>query len=269
MNLKNHVENMQNMLDELEKIIKCIERSPEINKSGQLICSTIDRHTRFYLQTDDGKKEYLGEDKKDLIKELASKKHYEKMLETAKREREKLLRCIKILTTGRQLADIDKVFPSLHKAVQSLIGPFKVTDDGFALNWLKSNKILRNRKLLNGQYRTLKGEYVKSKSEVIIADRLTFNNVPYIYEASAVLDDWTSIRYPDFMILNKRTRKEYYWEHLGKMGDEEYAVGNQIKIEQFAKNGIILGKNLILSVECKGRPLSTEYVDTIIKEILI
>ena len=269
MNQTNLIENMQEILGELDILIKYIEKSPVMEVQGRLVCCSIGKTTRLYKYSDDGKKEYLGEDKKDLIKELARKKHYEKMLETAKREREKLLRCIKILTTGRQLADIDKVYSSLHKAVQGLIGPFKMTDDGFALNWLKSNKILRNRKLLNGQYRTLKGEYVKSKSEVIIADRLTFNNVPYIYEASAVLDDWTSIRYPDFMILNKRTRKEYYWEHLGKMGDEEYAVGNQIKIEQFAKNGIILGKNLILSVECKDRPLSTEYVDTIIKEILI
>lgn len=269
MNLKKLVENMQKMKDELEKLTKHIESCPEINASGRLICSTIDRNTRFYLQTEDGKKEYLGEDRKDLIKELAKKKHYEKMLATAKREREKLSRCIKILTTGQQIADIDKVYPSLHKAVQKLIGPFNITDDGYALKWLKDNTRLKNRKQLNGQYKTLKGEYVKSKSEVIIADRLTFNGIPYVYEASAVLDDWMSTRYPDFKILNKRTRKEYYWEHLGMMGDEEYAVGNQVKIEQFAKNGIILGKNLILSVECKDRPLSTEYVDTIIKEILV
>ena len=204
-----------------------------------------------------------------LIKTLAKKQHYVKMLSTAKRERSKLERCIKILKSGQQMSDIDEVYPSLHKAVRSLTGPFTITDDGFALTWLKSNKILRNQKQLGGQFKTLKGEYVKSKSEVIIADRLTFNGVPYIYEASAVLDDWTSTRYPDFLILNKRTRKEYYWEHLGMMGNEEYAVSNQIKIEQFAKNGIILGKNLILSVECKERPLSTEYVDGIIKEILL
>lgn len=269
MNLKNLIENMNKMLDDLEKIIRFLGRSPEISVSGRLIRSTMDTYTRFYCQMDDGKKEYLGEDKKDLIKALARKQHYEKMLATAKREREKLSRCIKILTTGQQIADIDEVYPSLHKAVQKLIGPFNITDDGYALKWLKDNTRLKNRKQLNGQYKTLKGEYVKSKSEVIIADRLTFNGIPYVYEASAVLDDWMSTRYPDFKILNKRTRKEYYWEHLGMMGDEEYAVGNQVKIEQFAKNGIILGKNLILSVECKDRPLSTEYVDTIIKEILV
>lgn len=269
MNLKNLVENMQKMLDKLEKIIKFIEGRPEINTPGRLVCSTVNMHTRFYNHMDDGKMEYLGNDKRDLIKTLATKQHFVKMLDTAKREKEKLSRCIRILTSGHQMADIDEVYPSLHKAVRSLAGPFNMTDDGIASAWLKNNRYLRNRKQLDGQFKTLKGEYVKSKSEVIIADRLTFNGIPYVYEASAVLDDWTSVRYPDFKILNKRTHKEYYWEHLGKIGDEEYALSNQIKIEQFAKNGIILGKNLILSVECRDRPLSTEYVDRVIKEILV
>ena len=269
MNLKNLIENMQKMIEELDSLIKRLESSPEIIASGRLICSPHKNVTRYYNHTDEGKMEYIGADCEDRIKTLAKKQYYLKMLGTAKREREKLSRCIKTLTSGQQMADIDEVYPSLHKAVRKYCGPFNVTDEGFALTWLKNNKRLRNQKLLNGQFKTLKGEYVKSKSELIIADRLTFNGIPYVYEAHAVLDDWTSIKYPDFKILNKRTREEYYWEHLGKIGDAEYAASNQLKIEQFAKNGIILGKNLILSVECNDRALSTEYVDTVIKEILV
>ena len=77
------------------------------------------------------------------------------------------------------------------------------------------------------------------------------------------------MRYPDFFILNKRTRQEYFWEHLGMMGDSQYAAKNQVKMEQFARQGIIPGKNLIVSFECGERPLSTEYVDRIIKELLL
>ena len=144
-----------------------------------------------------------------------------------------------------------------------------MTDDGYVTSWLSNNSILGSRKTLDGQHRTINGEFVKSKSEVIIADRLTFYGVPYVYEASAMLDDWMSIRYPDFKVLNKRTRKEYYWEHFGRMGESRYAADNQIKIEQYAKNDILVGKNLILSFECNDRPLSTEYVDSIIREILL
>ena len=269
MNRTTLIENMHKMLDELDILIKYIEKNPVIEVQGRLVCCSGGNTTRFYQISDDGKKEYLGSDNKDQIKALARKSHFVKMLKTAKRERANIERCMKILKSEQQMADIDEVYPSLHKAVRDLTGPFACSDDGFAITWLKRNKRLRNQKLLNGQFKTLEGEYVKSKSEVIIADRLTFNGIPYVYEASAVLDDWTSTKYPDFKILNKRTRTEYYWEHLGRMGDEEYAASNQAKIEQFAKNGIILGKNLILSVECKERPLSTEYVDRIIKEILI
>jgi len=269
MNRTTLIENMQIMLDDLDILIKYIEKNPVIEVQGRLVCCSEGKITRFYQILDDGKKEYLGTNKMDQVKALARKQHFVKMLKTAKRERANIERCMKILKSEQQMADIDEVYPSLHKAVRDLTGPFASSDDGFAISWVKSNKRLRNQKLLNGQFKTLKGEYVKSKSEVIIADRLTFNGIPYVYEASAVLDDWTSTKYPDFKVLNKRTRKEYYWEHLGKIGDEEYAASNQAKIEQYANNGIILGKNLILSVECKERPLSTEYVDRIIKEILI
>ncbi len=269
MNRTTLIENMKKMLDELDILIKYIEKNPVIEVPGRLVCCSEGKTTRFYQISDDGKKGYLGTDKMDLVKTLARKQHFVKMLNTAERERANIERCMKILKTGQQMADIDEVYPSLHKAVRNLTEPFSSTDDGFAITWLKNNKRLKHQKLLNSPFKTLKGEYVKSKSEVIIADRLTFNGIPYVYEASAVLDDWTSIKYPDFKVLNKRTRIEYYWEHLGKMGDEEYAASNQVKIEQYAKNGIILGKNLILSVECKERPLSTEYVDRIIKEILI
>ena len=40
-------------------------------------------------------------------------------------------------------------------------------------------------------------------------------------------------------------------------------------MEQFAKQGIIMGKNLIVSLECGDRPLSTEYVDSVIKTLLL
>ncbi|MBQ2528153.1 MAG: hypothetical protein II544_05320, partial [Spirochaetales bacterium] len=92
---------------------------------------------------------------------------------------------------------------------------------------------------------------------------------PYVYEITTAQDAFDGMRYPDFFILNKRTRKEYFWEHLGRMGDPQYAAKNQVKMEQFARQGILPGNNLIVSFECGERPLSTEYVDTIIKQLLV
>ena len=75
--------------------------------------------------------------------------------------------------------------------------------------------------------------------------------------------------YPDFKVLNKRTRREYYWEHLGMMDDEEYAAHAMQKIETYAGNGILPGKNLILTHETSQRPLNVKTVQKLIDAFLI
>ena len=54
---------------------------------------------------------------------------------------------------------------------------------------------------------TEKGEYVRSKSEKIIADTLTKNNINYVYELPLRLKGYGTVK-PDFTVLNKRTRHE-------------------------------------------------------------
>ena len=120
------------------------------------------------------------------------------------------------------------------------------------------------------KYETIGKNLVRSKSEVIIADRFYKAGIPYRYEQLLLLDKKTMLRYyPDFTILNKRTRKIIYWEHLGKLGDQDYCAENLNKLEDYARHGIIQGKNLILTYECDGKPLSTTMLDILIKEYLL
>ena len=74
--------------------------------------------------------------------------------------------------------------------------------------------------------------------------------------------------YPDFTILNKRTRQIIYWEHLGKLGDEDYCTDNIQKLEDYADAGIFQGKNLLLTYECASKPLTTKMIELMIKEFL-
>ncbi|QIB26844.1 RecQ family ATP-dependent DNA helicase [Caloranaerobacter azorensis] len=73
---------------------------------------------------------------------------------------------------------------------------------------------------LNRIYTTLKGDKVRSKSEVIIANLLYENNINYEYERKLY---YTEDKYiiPDFTILLHNGRK-VYWEHLGMIGTESY-----------------------------------------------
>ena len=79
--------------------------------------------------------------------------------------------------------------------------------------------------LEKGRYQTNRGEYVKSKSEKIIADILDKYEVPYEYETLLTLYGYHDI-YTDFVVLNKRNRKKYYWEQLGIVSDIDYSTQN-------------------------------------------
>ena len=269
MNKKGLLEALSKMVSDLDTLIAFIEKHPAIKAEGSLVICSRGKSVNIYRETAEGKREYLGKDKEALIRDLSKKTHYMKMLSVARKEKEQLEKCIRTLRSGYGITDIDDVYPSLNTVIRRTEGPFSMTDDGYVLKWQKKNSYLKDRKQLSGQNKTLKGEYVKSKSEVIIADRLTYYGVPYVYEVTTAKDAFEEMARPDFLILNKRTGKEYFWEHLGRMGDPQYAARNQVKMEQFARQGILPGKNLIVSFECGERPLSTEYVDSIIKETLL
>ncbi len=68
-------------------------------------------------------------------------------------------------------------------------------------------------------YPTAKGDYVRSKSEVIIANLLHAYSLEYEYEKELLSPDG-KIR-PDFTVKTP-SGKLFYWEHLGMLGSEEY-----------------------------------------------
>ena len=242
----------------------------ESKEPGSLMCLSRAGRTEYYRLREDGTHEYLGKDRMDLIRKLAEKQHYEKMTAAAKRELAQLERCRKILERENPTADVNKVYGSLHRGIREVVGPINATDDGYAVRWLDHYRAVTNQtKAVSGPLKTLKGEYVRSKSEVIIADRLTAAGVPYVYEATTILEANRNRRLPDFYVLNKRTRTTFFWEHLGMLDYENYCLDAQKKLEAFAKKGYFPGKNLLLTFESGSRPLSTEYVDMLIKEFLL
>lgn len=268
MNKQQILNSLQEMENQLQKLIEKLERQ-RLKESGSLYYAERKSNTEFY-KFDGQTRTYLGKDKHDTIVNLAQKQYHDKMLNAAKAEKSQIERCLSALKTGKGISDIDEVYPSLHKAVRELVVPYEETDDGYAEQWYRKYKVFASQKReLNSAYITAKGETVKSKSEIIIADRLYLSGIPYVYELSMSFNDGMRMRYPDFFILNKRTHKEYIWEHQGKMDDKSYCLDSQLKLEEFAEHGYILGKNLIFTYEGSSRALSTKYVDALIKEFLI
>ena len=73
-------------------------------------------------------------------------------------------------------------------------------------------------------HRTKRGDLVRSKSEVIIANEMLAQGIDrYEYESSVKLSNGET-RYPDFTIVDDDTGETFYWEHLGLLHNPDYAV---------------------------------------------
>lgn len=88
-------------------------------------------------------------------------------------------------------------------------------------------------------HNTTRGELVRSKSEVIIANLLHAKNIDYEYEQELVLDGVRTDKFPDFTIEDDDTGEVFYWEHLGMLGDRGYKRRWNEKEKWYRDNGII------------------------------
>ena len=70
-------------------------------------------------------------------------------------------------------------------------------------------------------------------------------------------------------VLNIRTRKQYYHEHLGKMDDPKYMRRNIYKLRLYEKNGIFIGDQLLLTMESSEQPLDMNHFELMIKHYLL
>lgn len=187
------------------------------------------------------------------------------------------LKLLKILQ--KQLSAIDrflkhydpdaavKVYEQLSKPRKQLVTPEFMTDDEYVKQWLGTPYQKLGFRPNEPEYYTLNNERVRSKSEIIIANTLRSNNIPYRYEFP-VYSDGILIAAPDFNCLNVRTRKEYYWEHLGMMGDEAYLNKNIKKIEQYSMAKDFDESRLILTFESDKHPLNTRIIEEKIRRYL-
>jgi hypothetical protein len=100
------------------------------------------------------------------------------------------------------------------------------------------------RKLFKGRYRssnpyqssngmkTSFGLKMRSKSELLIAEKLYEKKIKFEYERPLSADGKTF--YPDFTIYLKN--KTIYWEHFGMLSDKEYHKRFKIKLKWYEKN---------------------------------
>ena len=86
-------------------------------------------------------------------------------------------------------------------------------------------------------HRTTRGEMVRSKSEVIIANHLADQHIEYGYEQPLTYGSVT--KYPDFTIEDMESGRTFYWEHAGMLNFPSYRQRWEEKLEWYRSHGIV------------------------------
>ena len=277
MSKRDIISTIDNHKKEVEKLKKKIKKSGYLEEKDVLYCKKQSGENRFFKRTGDtDNQQYLGEGKEKEIIRLCTSTYAGRLADAAEKEIEQLDKCLKILGSktneaGIDKADIDTVYGNLPEGIRQKITPSVVTDDGFAEKW--QNEKYENRWKGNADYtiETPRGEKVRSKSEWIIACMLAEAGVPYRYEECVGLNKLLGmVFYPDFTVLNKRTRKVFLWEHFGRMDDPKYIEESYMpKMLEYYNFGFLPGKKLLMTFESRRYPLDTTQVKRLIEEFLL
>lgn len=118
-------------------------------------------------------------------------------------------------------------------------------------------------------HRTAFGEYTRSKSEVIIANALYSFGIPNHYEEELAFPNYGQRSfYPDFTIRLPHHRY-LYWEHWGLLSRERYRRENIEKLAVYQENGLIIGKNLIITQDDAHGNCQSQIVYDIIERFIL
>ena len=230
---------------------------------GELFCE-LGNHSPKWMVKDDSGLHYLPKRHRKLAVDLAFKKYLELRMDSLEMQCETLRQSV---LDGERLAKRVKNFYDPQRDYMNLL---KDSPDFLPTRWARwaaepyrhSSRYEENLK-----HDTKKGDLVRSKSEVLIANALFDAGVPYRYEDALETD--TGTIYPDFKCVNVRDGKIRYWEHLGMMDVPDYVDSFHSKLHIYLKEGILPGRQLLFTAETKDAPLKQSEVTAVIKHYLL
>lgn len=114
------------------------------------------------------------------------------------------------------------------------------------------------------RHRTATGDFVRSKSEVIIADALYRHGITYQYEGRLTVSG-RRVR-PDFLIRRGGGRP-IVWEHLGMLVDARYRNAWEKKEKAYLAEGYKRGIDLIVSEDGVDGGIDSWKIDLLVKEL--
>ena len=216
------------------------------------LCKDKGKYRMYYMLEDDKgyvKRNYLPLKEIELAKKLARKKYLQRMLADKENELECTKKYLGMRHSGR------------HKELLEQDSPYRyliIEDSWEGQEYDKSTK--HPEQLI---VKAPKGEFVRSKSEALIANALFDEGIEYRYECAKEIG---GIKYyPDFTVKVPGTKITKIWEHFGKIDDPVYFSKMMRKISAYIKAGYVPGVNIIFTFESSVKPLTIDVVKSVIQ----
>jgi len=220
---------------------------------------------QYYLRRSGEKKEkYVPKKDLETVRQILQQSYNRKLYQRLLDMKQELQRFKNKYSYEELLEVYDGMCVARRALIDPVIEPISVFVDKWYTEYRTDEK---NGFEENLRFPTDRGELVRSKSEKILADLFAKNKIPYVYEPVVRLDKKRHV-FPDFVLLNTRTRKTYLWEHLGLIDDGEYATKNFKKIAQYEKCGYFIGENLIITMESNDSPMDIKAIERKIRAYL-
>lgn len=238
-------------LERLKGLLLRYEKLTEDLPGVKLYSRRDGNRMRYYITTEEEPKEsYIGWRKQEaLLRRLLARKRAENLVPAIRQNIqavEELLKKWKPLT---------EVFPEVGDADISLRGrkPFPLSQNPF-----HKEELIHDTGL---------GFFTRSKSEAIVAQRLSACGLRFAYEATLRIQGrtgkWKSI-YPDFTIYLDDGRI-IYLEHVGKLQEEKYQRRFLTKIAEYHKNDYLISRDVFITMDGPDGSIDIAAIDALIR----
>ena len=236
-----------------------------VSEQGRVRVAQHGQGVQFYLV--DKPYQYNGtympvSDRPKAIK-LLQKRYCEEVLRRAYEQRQ----CIDKFLRAYNPEALRDIYTKAGALRRKFLKPYDLPDAEFLERWLAEEYEGLPFAEDAAEHYTLRGERVRSKSEVLIADALYRSGIPYKYERPLLIGGREF--HPDFTLMRMTDREEVYWEHLGMMDDPEYLANALAKIRHYEANGIYPGDRLILTAETSRLPINQLQIQAAIDHYLL